>query len=131
MHRPLPVTLLALLVLLLAAWNGVRCYAALASRDLLAELGAAPGPFYIALTGLLWALAGLILFRGLWIGRRWAPVAGWTYMGLYLLYFWADRLLFRTLERTQNIVFVLVLQVAALALTALALSGQRGISFFK
>lgn len=131
MHRPLAVTILAVLVLLLTAWNGVRWYAALASWGLLTELGARPGPFYIALTGLVWALAGLAVFVGLWSGRRWARLAGWAYMVLYLVYFWADRWSFRPAERTQNIIFVLVVQFAALGLTAFALSSPRGITYFK
>jgi hypothetical protein len=51
-------------------------------------------------------------------------------MLLYAAYFWADRILFRPVERTQNLVFVLFLQAAVLGLTALALAGSRGDSFF-
>jgi hypothetical protein len=131
MRRPLPVTILAVLVLLLTVWNGARCYAALTSWSVLAELGASPGPLYIALTGFVWVVLGLVLFQALWTRRRWARRAGWVYIALYLSYFWADRLLFRPMERTQNIGFVLVLQIAALGLTALALSGPRGGSYFR
>jgi hypothetical protein len=130
MRRPLAVTLLAILVLSLTAWNGVRCYAALASWALLDELAASPGPLYIALTGFTWAAAGLVLFLGLWTGRRWAPKFCWAYVPLYIVYFWADRVLFRPAERTQNFAFVLALQIAALGLTAFALVGPRGESFF-
>jgi hypothetical protein len=130
-RRPLSVTLLAILVLFLTAWNGVRCYSAFASWELLAELGTHPGPLYIALTGLVWAATGLILLPGLWFGRGWARVAGWAYTALYLAYFWADRLLFRPAEMAQNYVFLLLLQLAVVGLTATALSSSSGKSFFR
>jgi len=129
--RPLSVTIFAFVVLSLTAWNAVRFFSAITSWSLLAELGAHPGPLYIALTGLAWAVSGAALFRGLWLGRRWARVAGAAYIAVYLVYFWADRLLFRPTERAQNYVFLLLLQLASIGLTALALRATPGRSYFK
>lgn len=131
MRRSLPVTLLALIVLSLSVWNGLRSYAAGASWDLLTELGATPGPLYIFLTGLFWTATGLIVFRGLWLGRTWARKATWLYVALYLTQFWADRVLYRTSERMQNLVLILVIQLIFLGLTAWALLGPRPNSFFR
>jgi hypothetical protein len=132
MHRrPVFVTLLSVLVLTLTVWNGVRCYSALTSWSLLQELEAHPGPLYIALTGLIWAASGLALFRGLWLGRSWARPAAWFYIGLYLAYFWLDRFFFRPDERTQNYVLLLVLQLAVVGVTGIALSTSSGKTFFR
>ena len=130
-RRPRLVTTLAVLVLILAVWNGVRFYSALQSWSLLTELRAHPGPFYIALTGLLWAAAGLTLFRGLWVGRSWAQKGARIYFALYLAYFWVDRLLFRPAERAQNYALLLLLQLALISLTALAFWTTSGKSFFR
>lgn len=132
MHRrPAFVTILSILVLILAVWNGVRCYSGLTSWSLLSELGSHPGPLYIALTGLVWAASGLFLFRGLWLGRSWARAAGWVYIGLYLAYFWADRFLFRPAERSQNYALLFVLQLVAVGLTSIALSTSSSKTFFR
>ena len=130
-RRPAVVTILSILVLFLTVWNGARCYAALTSWGLLTELSAHPGPFYIATTGFVWAASGVVLFRGLWLGRKWARTAGWVYILLYLAYFWADRLLFRSAERAENYALLLVLQLAAVGLTYMALSRSSSKIFFR
>ncbi len=83
--RPLSVTLLALFVLTIACVNLVRWIQALKQWSFLASL---PGvsPFYIFITGLVWALAGLSIFTGLWLGLRWAPAGTRIVILLYSLY---------------------------------------------
>src|SRR5512139_2183679 len=127
MHRrPVFVTILCILVLIITVWNGVRWYSALSSWSVLSELGAYPGPLYIALTGLVWAVSGLALSWGLWFGRRWARIAGWAYIVLYLAYFWADRFFFRPAEHAQNYALLLVLQLIAVGLVGMALFTRSG-----
>jgi hypothetical protein len=132
MHRrPVFVTIFAILVLILTVWNGVRCYGALTSWGLLVEMGSHPGPLYIAMTGLAWAAGGMVLFLGLWRGRKWAPTAGWVYILLYLGFFWADRLLFRPSERAENYLLLLLLQLGFVGLTYLALARSSSKTFFR
>ncbi len=130
-RRPISVTIFAIFVLFLTAWNAIRLYAAISSWSLLADLGARPGPFYIAVTALVWVIAGLTVYFGAWQGRDWSRKAGWLFIIGYIVYFWADRLLFRPLEWSQDLLLVIALQLVALGIAASALSSEAGRSFFR
>jgi hypothetical protein len=130
-QRPISVTIFAVFVLFLTAWNGVRFFAAISSWAFLLQLPGKPGVSYILISALTWISVGLLIFRGTWLGREWIPMAGWCYVLLYILTFWVDRLLFRPLELGQDILFVIMLQITALCITAWALSAPAGRSFFK
>jgi hypothetical protein len=94
--RPLGVTLLAVAVLLLAAWNAWQ--AAIAVRDLnfMQSLGVAPAQLLIVV-GAAWAIGFLIAAIGLWRlqawGRHWLLIASIVYQ----LQMWTERF---TLERS-------------------------------
>jgi hypothetical protein len=62
---------------------------ALGQWEFLSDL---PGlsPIYLALSGLIWALAGLPLFWGLWKGRPWALQLSRAFVLTYALYYWID-----------------------------------------
>jgi hypothetical protein len=80
--------------LLLSFLGWLRFEQALVFWKPLAQLGAWPGPLYIALGGALWGAVGLIAAWGVWHSTRWAPAAGWAAAWLYPLTYWADRLWF-------------------------------------
>ena len=90
--RPFGVTLLAWAVIILAVLNLIRMEQTLVQWQFLAGL-LPVSPVYLALSGLVWGLAGLPLAWGIWRGKSWAPA--WTVAGIlaYSLYFWLDRLL--------------------------------------
>jgi hypothetical protein len=92
-RRPFAATLLAMLVLFLAAWNGLRLAGAIASWRILAEYGARPP--YLAASGGFWLLAGLSLAWGLWRGKAWARGAALLTTALYTAWYWFDRLAFQ------------------------------------
>jgi hypothetical protein len=89
--RPIRVTLLAVGVLTITSLYLLRLVEAVRQWQFLTGL---PGvsPVYLALTGLIWASAGLLLFWGLWRGHaraaRFAPV----YLLVFALYYWLDRI---------------------------------------
>lgn len=89
--RPLTVTLLGIGVLLIAGINGVRLFQAARQWNFLASLPSV-SPLYIALSGLLWFLAALLLSWGLLSGKSWAPTAARVFALLYSLYYWIDQL---------------------------------------
>jgi hypothetical protein len=66
--RPLPVTILAVFVLCITSWNGIRIYSTLVNWQILRDFDA--NPVYILGTGFFWALAGLGLFWLFWEGRQ-------------------------------------------------------------
>ncbi len=49
--------------------------------------------WYLPATGLVWGLGGLAAVYGLFRGRPWAPSLVRWGSGMYLLWYWADRLL--------------------------------------
>ncbi|MBN2146063.1 MAG: hypothetical protein JW726_01700 [Anaerolineales bacterium] len=87
--RPCSVTLLALGVLTIAGWGLVRLVGSVRQWDFLSSL---PGvsPFYVALSGLAWTIAGLPLFWGIWRGRAWAPRLAVAISLTYAIYYWLD-----------------------------------------
>jgi hypothetical protein len=60
--RPIRVTLLALLMLVIALWNGLRLGQAIFFWKTLQEYGASP--WYIVISGGFWLLGGLALAWG-------------------------------------------------------------------
>jgi hypothetical protein len=89
--RLIGVTLIAIGVLTIACLNLLRLVLSLREWQFLSALEDI-SPLYQALTGLLWASTGFVVFWGLWRRKRWSPKAasGWTL--LYALYYWLDRL---------------------------------------
>ena len=97
MKRPLSVTLLAVAVLLLAAWNAGQALTAAHQLSFMQSQGVGvPGKLLIV-TGAAWAIGFLIAAFGLWRlkawGRHWLLIASVA----YLLQIWIERF---TLERS-------------------------------
>lgn len=106
LHRPVTVTIYALLVLIIAVHNLIRFWSAIQHWDTLARLSIQPGPFYIALTGFVWAIAGFWLAWMIWTGRPGVRIAVIVAAGFYLVYYWLDRLLFQNHISQKNTPFV-------------------------
>jgi hypothetical protein len=105
-RRPTSVTLLALFVLGLAFWNGLRLVQAIIFWSILVEYQAAPGPLYAAIGGGVWLLAGLSIVWGMWQGKVWAWFAALGGLAGYVLWYWFDRLVLQ--EPHSNWPFALV-----------------------
>ncbi len=90
--RPAGVTLAALGVLSIGLLNMVRFVQAIKQWDFLASLPAV-SPLYPAVSGLIWCLAGLGIFWGLWRGLAWGQRLAPFFAVLYSLYFWVDQLI--------------------------------------
>lgn len=88
------VSLLAGIFLLLSILGWIRLQQAVAYWGLLEQLGAWPGPLYIAVGGILWGIAGLVPAWGLWSASRWGARAAWIAAPVFPLTYWADRLWF-------------------------------------
>ncbi len=93
-QRPLSVTLLALGVLILAGLNLIRFVLSLRDWSFLASQ---PGvsPYYLAISGFIWAVAGAFLVWGLWRAKTWAPGLMQAVALTYALYYWLDRIFLR------------------------------------
>jgi hypothetical protein len=59
----------------------------------LADLSMTVSPIYFISSGFIWAVIGIILCIGLWLGRFWAvSVTRWAAIS-FTVYYWADQLL--------------------------------------
>jgi hypothetical protein len=132
-RRPWGVTILTLFVLTIACLSLLRFVLSLAQWRFLSSL---PGvsPVYLALSGLVWASLGFILFWGLWRKKGWAPRrVGWGAL-LYALYFWLDRLFAAAWLKTgtppANTLFAAFLTITILAAVFWILSRSKHKAFF-
>ena len=125
--QPLSVTILAVFVLFITSWNGIRSYSAIANWQVLKEFGA--NPVYLLATGLLWTLAGLWLFRATWEGAGHASRAGLTTAGLYTLWYWCDRLVIQPVP-APNMLFSIILSIVLLVFYIIILSLPATKAFF-
>jgi hypothetical protein len=124
---PLPVTILAVFVLFITSWHIIRVYSAIANWQVLREFGA--NPAYILGTGLFWTLAGLWLFWLFWDGRQPALRAGLGSAGLYLAWYWLDRLVIQPSPAT-NAVFSAIVSAILFAIFTLGLLLPPSRAFF-
>jgi hypothetical protein len=89
--RPLSVTLLALIVLIITVINLIRLVLSIRYWSFLSSQSGA-SPLYLALTGLIWSVAGLSLLWGLWKAKKWAPKLMQAVGLTYALYYWLDHI---------------------------------------
>ena len=89
--RPFRVTLLAVGVLTIASLNLLRLVEAVRQWRFLTSLTGV-SPMYLALTGLIWASIGLPLFWGLWRGHARAAKSAPSYVLVFGLYYWLDKI---------------------------------------
>lgn len=116
-ERPNRVSLLVLLYLWLAIWNTIRLAEAIVFWKTLKSYSTSP--LYIAISGGIWLVAGLILSVGLWHGKAWSWAAAIGGTGGYTLWYWFDRLVLQ--EPRANWPFALVITVFLLIFVSLAL----------
>jgi peptidoglycan/LPS O-acetylase OafA/YrhL len=128
---PLParITLALVLVLITIAWGLLRLWSGVSFGPVLQKYSPQPGPVYIAFTGAVWAVLGLVLLWGFWRRRAWAPG---TLLGAalgYVAWTWFDRLLIQP-QPGSNWPFSLLVSAAALAFIAAAALDPRNRSYF-
>ena len=89
--RPLSVSLLCAVVLIVAVMNLVRLGQSLAEWSFL-ETILPVSPAYLAVTGLVWGALGLLATWRMWQGKTWARWFGLAFIIAFSLYDWVDRL---------------------------------------
>ncbi|MFZ6026415.1 MAG: hypothetical protein ACOYYS_01755 [Chloroflexota bacterium] len=78
-------------MLIIAGWNLRRLVETLSQWPFLVaytELS----PLYLALSGLFWSVAGLLVGWGLWRCKAWASLSARFFNLAYVLYLWIDRI---------------------------------------
>jgi|APDOM4702015248_1054824.scaffolds.fasta_scaffold55592_1 hypothetical protein len=107
--RPFGVTLLQWLVLLLSAWGIIRFLAAIRWWAVLIEFGAWPGPFYLAITGIAWAVVGVLLLWGFTRRKAWSQRAVLTALTVWQIEIWMERAAHQS--PTQNLPFAVTVSL--------------------
>lgn len=120
-RRPFTVTILIAIVLIIAVMNFIRVLAALLFWETLTNIGMSPGPLYIALTGIFWAIAGMALIWSLWIAHPKTKAVTMGFVLLYVIYSWIDRFLFQSSIQRENTPFALIASILVVFYTVFTL----------
>ena len=129
--RPIRVTLLAAGVLTITSLYLLRLVEAVRQWQFLTGLTGV-SPVYLALTGLIWASAGLLLFWGLWRGHARAARFAPGYLLVFALYYWLDRIFIANRAISlANWPVTAALTIVGLAYTFWALRARASRNYFK
>jgi hypothetical protein len=128
--RPVTVTIMAVFVLIIPVMNLIRVWAAFEHWETLTGLEVHPGPLYITLTGIFWVIAGSWLFWMIWNGQPKARISGLILTGLYVIYYWIDRLVFQNHISRENTPFTLGMTILVVFYTVLSLSLPANQAYF-
>jgi len=128
--RPKRVTLLAVGVLIITSLHLLRLIEAIRQWQFLSDLPDV-SPLYLALTGLIWASTGLLLFWGLWRGHARAARFAPGFLLVFALYYWLDRIVIanRSVSLT-NWPVTAALTIVGLAYTFWALRARASRDYF-
>jgi hypothetical protein len=121
--RPFGVTLLLWLVLSLSAWGVVRLLAALRWWNVLNEFGASLSPLYLSITGVFWAVVGIVLLWGLFSGKPWTRLAIPISVFLWLMGYWIERMFFEWPRA--NLPFALTASILLFLLTLVSVFNRK------
>ncbi len=126
-NHPTNVTILAVFVLFITSWNAIRVYSVIANWWILIEFGASP--VYIVIIGLFWVLTGFWLFNVLWKGHRHGIRYGLGTAGLYVTWYWFDRIVMQP-SPAPNALFSLITSIVLLAIFSVTLVLPNSKAFF-
>jgi len=127
---PFFVTLLGVVALTLMALNAVRFGTALVQWHLILDFMPNPGPAYIAVTGLLWAVCWLTVYIGIELARKWGGVSFLLLSFLYASYYWLDRFFFQSHAERSNALFVFIVTFLFLVGTIAILALPKSREYF-
>ena len=125
--RPFCIIFLALVVLAVAIWNGLRLGETIFFWKTLEKYGV--HPLYIAISGTLWLLFGLVVFMGVWLGKTWGWAAALVGTVGYFTWYWFDRLFMQ--KPHANWLFVLIASLVLLLIIIMILISHETRRFFK
>lgn len=114
-RRPFGVTLFLWLVLCLSAWGLLRLAGALRWWDLLYDNHARLSPMYLSITGVGWAVAGMVLLWSIFSRRQGTHIAIPIALCVWLAQNWIERIFFQAPR--PNLPFAIVATLLAVTLT--------------
>ncbi len=130
-NRPWLVTFLALGVLMVAGIYLARLVRAIRLWEFNSQLPLSVSPLYLVVSGLVFSVAALLVFWGLWRGIAWAHRGTALFVLVVGLLYWIERgLLSRAAAARVNDMFVLGATILLIALAFLILSLPATSTFF-
>jgi hypothetical protein len=124
--RPIRISILAILILSFAVWNGLRLGEAIFLWRTLEEYGV--NPLYISISGAFWLFVGFMLVWGLWQGKTWGRLAVIFGTAAYTSWYWFDRLVLQ--ESHANWPFVLIANIILLLIIFYILTSEKTRLFY-
>ncbi|MFN8434556.1 MAG: hypothetical protein U0V18_11065 [Anaerolineales bacterium] len=112
MKRPFSVTLGIWLVLILAFWNALRAWTALAWQDVLTEFSARMPATLIVFASLFWLMIGIVILLGIWQKKTWSKNLLLGAAAGYTVWYWSERLIWQ--NPRPNIPFAVIINLACL-----------------
>ncbi len=124
---PPGVTIIALFVLSITAWNSLRTYTTITNWYVLQEFGA--NPYYILLTGLLWTILGILLLTKIYKRNPNGILTASAMAVAYYLFYWLDRIFFQA-SPAPNTIFSIFFSSITLAIFSIFLYLPATRAFF-
>jgi len=116
-------------VLSIAGFNIIRGYQAIRQWVFISEFSSI-SPLYLALSGLIWSAAGLVVCVALWLHHHWTPRLTMLFALVYTLYYWVDRLLVSSDKPGSNFLFTATFNFALLVSIFWVLSRPKAKAYF-
>lgn len=125
--RPKDISILAIFILCVAGWNGLRLGETIFFWYTLKAYGAQP--LYIFVSGGTWLITGLVLARSLWLGKDWGWMATICVTPVYVTWYWLDRLILQ--QPHANWPFVVTLHMMFLITIVIILFSKSTRLYFR
>ena len=129
-NKPRSVTWLVVFVLIITGWQWFRFAIILQSWKLLSEMPLSAPTIYFALSSLIWGSLGNALVLALNSGLGWAPSSLRWISAIFVLIYWADKIVLQVGENINNQVFVLLITLISLAIVFWILSRSETRAYF-
>jgi hypothetical protein len=102
----------------LSIYGWLRFQQSLALWDILIQIGIWPGPLYLAISGAVWGMLGLVAGVGLFLRKNWAARFTQAAVLFMAAWYWFDRLVLVKSEAAQaNLTFMVLLTILSVAFT--------------
>ena len=108
--------ILSIVTLSISLLGWLRLFVAIGDWNYLGEVAPAVLPVYLAISGMIWAVIGMVSAVGIWFRKRWSLILLACAVASFTIWYWMDKLLLSANpEAVSNLAFSLVLTICILA----------------
>lgn len=108
--------ILSIVTLSISLLGWLRLFIAIGDWNYLGEVAPAVLPVYLAISGMIWAVIGMVSAVGIWFRKRWSLILLACAVASFTIWYWMDKLLLSANpEAVSNWAFSLVLTICILA----------------